>query len=142
MSARNIGIDVQPPQKECADPHCPFHGELSVRGQIIDGKVVSAKMERSVVVRREYLRYVPKYERYEKRTSRYPAHAPPCLDIKAGYDVRIMECRPISKTKSFVVVEAKKGMLGIMGQDYTTDGAEEKAPKAKAAPAKAKKEAA
>lgn len=127
MPAKNIGIDVQSPTKECADAHCPFHGELRVRGQIIDGKVVSAKMERSVVVKREYLRYVPKYERYEKRTSRYAAHHPPCIDLRAGYEVRIMECRPISKTKSFVVVEARRGSLDIMGQDYTDDLKAEKA---------------
>lgn len=139
MSARNIGIDVQSPQKECADPHCPFHGGLSVRGQIIDGKVVSTKMERSVVVKREYLRYVPKYERYEKRTSRYAAHHPPCIDLRAGYEVRIMECRPISKTKAFVVVEARRGSLDIMGQDYTDDL---KAEKAKADKAKAASDAA
>ena len=34
----------------------------------IDGQVVNTKMERSARVQREYLRYVPKYERYEKRT--------------------------------------------------------------------------
>ena len=137
MPAKNIGIDVPAPTKECADAHCPFHGELRVRGQIIDGKVVSAKMEHSVVVKREYLRYVPKYERYEKRTSRYAAHHPPCIDLRSGYEVRIMECRPISKTKSFVVVEARRGSLDIMGQDYTDDLKAEKAKAAKTAGASA-----
>jgi len=138
MSARNIGIDVQAPSRECNDPHCPFHGGLSVRGHIIDGKVVSAKMERSCVVKREYVRYVPKYERYEKRTSRYAAHHPPCIDLKPGYLVRIMECRPISKTKSFVVVEARAGAAEIYGQDYTVDGREAAAEAEPAATPKGK----
>ena len=116
-NARDIGVDVQPPTTECTDPHCPFHGGFSVRGQIIDGQVVNTRMERSARVQREYLRYSPKYERYEKRTSSYTAHAPPCLQVQVGDVVKIMECRPLSKTKSFVVIEAKRGQLRISGED-------------------------
>jgi small subunit ribosomal protein S17 len=117
--ARDIGVDVTPPQQECSDPHCPFHGGFSVRGQIIDGQVMSTRMERSARIQREYLRYIPKFERYEKRTSTYTAHAPPCLDVQVGDLVKIMECRPLSKTKSFVVIEAKRGQLKIVGEDAT-----------------------
>ena len=117
--ARDIGVDVAAPTADCTDPHCPFHGGFSVRGQIIDGQVVNTRMERSARVQREYLRYVPKYERYEKRTSSYNVHAPPCLDVQVGDLVKIMECRPISKTKSFVVIEAKRGQLKISGDDAT-----------------------
>ena len=46
-------------------------------------------MERSARVQREYLRYVPKYERYEKRTSSYNVHAPPCLNVQVGDRVRV-----------------------------------------------------
>lgn len=116
-NARDIGVDVAAPTVECADPHCPFHGGFSVRGQIIDGQVVSTRMERSARVQREYLRYVPKYERYEKRTSSYNVHAPPCLNVQAGDHVKIMECRPLSKTISFVIIEAKRGQLRLSGQD-------------------------
>ena len=35
---RDIGIDVTPPEKECTDQNCPFHGKLSVRGQILEGQ--------------------------------------------------------------------------------------------------------
>ncbi len=103
-NVRNIGIDVVPPTSECDDPHCPFHGNLAVRGQLIDGKVVSVKMDKTAVVERKYLKYQKKYERYEKRTSRYSAHLAPCLDIKAGDNVTIMECRPISKTVAFAII--------------------------------------
>ena len=103
--ARNIGINVQPPKETCADKNCPFHGRLPVRGQVITGVVSSNKMDHSIVVKREYTHYIPKYERYEKRTSYYPAHCAPCMDIALGDKVRIAECRPISKTISFVAIE-------------------------------------
>ena len=102
---RNIGIDVAAPKGECDDPNCPFHGTLPVRGQIIDGVVSTVKMNKTVVVERQFMKYMNKYERYEKRSSRYSAHAPACLGIKAGDRVRIAECRPLSKTVSFVVIE-------------------------------------
>lgn len=122
-NARDIGVDVQAPSTTCTDPHCPFHGGFPVRGQVIDGQVVSTRMERSARVQREYLRYVPKYERYEKRTSSYNVHSPPCLDVQVGDRVKIMECRPVSKTISFVVIEAKRGQLRLEGDDATAKAA-------------------
>jgi len=104
----DIGLDVQPPTESCMDEKCPWHGTLPVRGTQLSGTVVSAKQQGTVVVEREYLKFLPKYERYEKRTSRYLAHAPPCMQAKAGDKVGIMECRPLSKRVSFVVVENRK----------------------------------
>lgn len=104
---RDIGIDVTPPEKRCDDSNCPFHGTLPVRGQMIEGVVVSDRMQRTVIVRKDYRRYMPKYERYEWRTGKYLAHNPPCIDAKVGAKVKIMECRPLSKTKAFVVIEQR-----------------------------------
>jgi len=59
-------------------------------------------------VQREYMRFIPKYERYEKRTSSYLAHAPACMKMDLGDSVSIMECRPLSKRVSYVVIENKK----------------------------------
>ncbi len=98
-------VEMKKPQRTCNDRNCPFHGTLSVRGRVIEGVVVSDKMDKTVIVRRDYLYYIPKYKRYERRHSRIPAHNPPCLDVKVGDRVKIMECRPISKTVSFVVIE-------------------------------------
>jgi small subunit ribosomal protein S17 len=103
--ARNIGVNVQPPTKSCDDKFCPFHGTLPIRGQIITGAVSSVKMKNSIVVKREYMSYIPKFERYEKRTSKYSAHCPPCIKVETGDRVRIAECRPLSKTISFVTIE-------------------------------------
>jgi len=96
---------LKKPKKTCNDQKCPFHGALSIRGRALDGVVVSSKMDKTVVVRRDYLNYVPKLKRYERRRSRIPAHNPPCINAKEDDQVKIAECRPISKTVSFVVVE-------------------------------------
>ena len=107
-AARDIGIDVPPPARTCEDDHCPFHGKLPVRGQILEGVVVSARMQRTVVVEREHMRYLQKFERFEKRTRRMNVHAPPCLGLTPGSRVLFMECRPLSKTVAYVAVRNKE----------------------------------
>merc|ERR1711934_1246795 len=50
------------------DKKCPFTGAVSIRGKIIRGVVKSAgKMTNTITVRRDYLHYIRKYKRYEKR---------------------------------------------------------------------------
>jgi small subunit ribosomal protein S17 len=100
-----MSLTSKKPKKTCNDRNCPFHGELPVRGRVMEGVVVRAKMERTVIVRRDYIHYIPKFMRYERRRSRIPSHNPPCINAKEGDHVRIAECRPISKTVSFVVIE-------------------------------------
>jgi len=100
-----LGLNATKPEEACADPNCPFHGTLAVRGQTLVGTVASTDMDKTVVVEREYDVKVPKYDRYMKRRSRVSAHHPPCLDLEAGDTVRIAETRPLSKTKSHVVIE-------------------------------------
>jgi len=106
--ARNIGVNVPPPEKECDDVNCPFHGKLRVRGLILEGVVIKDAMQRTVVVEREYLLYSSKYKRYERRRSRIHAHNPPCINAKKGDKVIIMECRPIAKSVAFVVIAKKE----------------------------------
>ncbi len=97
-------LSMKKPDKECDDVNCPYHGTLSVRGKTINGTVVSDKMLKSVVIKIEYTRYFPKYERYARMSSRITAHSTPCIDAQTGDKVTIAECRPLSKTKSFVVI--------------------------------------
>ena len=98
-------MELKRPERTCDDPNCPFHGKLKIRGRVLEGVVVSDKMEKSATVRIDYLKYIPKYERYERRHSKIIAHNPPCIDAKVGDKVKIAECRPLSKTKAFVIVE-------------------------------------
>jgi small subunit ribosomal protein S17 len=100
-----MSLVFKKPKKTCEDRNCPFHGELSVRGHILEGMVVSSKMDKTVVVERDYLNYISKFMKYERRRSRISSHNPPCIEAKEGDRVTIAECRPISKTVSFVVVE-------------------------------------
>ena len=102
---KNIGIDVKPPSKSCEDKFCPFHGTLGIRGKLLKGKAISIKAKNMTIVEREYLQYIKKYMMYEKRRSRIPAHLPQCLGVNEGDSVVIAECRPLSKTVSFVVIE-------------------------------------
>ena len=90
---------------ECKDRNCPTHGTLSTRGTQLDGVVASDKMQGTVIVQINRMIKVKKYDRYKKSRSRIPAHSPPCIGAKTGDLVRIMECRKLAKTVSFVVIE-------------------------------------
>ena len=102
---RNIGVSVVSPSKVCDEELCPFHGILSVRGKLLTGVVSSAKAPKMVVVSREYPRPTPKFKRFQRSRSKVHAYLPPCIDAKEGDEVKIAECRPLSKTVSFVVIE-------------------------------------
>lgn len=78
---------------------------LSIRGRKFTGTVVSDKMSKTVTVEWERRKYIPKYERYEKRRTKVKAHNPEEIDAKVGDKVIIAETRPISKTKNFVVIK-------------------------------------
>lgn len=68
------------------------------------GKVVSDKMQETIVVANERRVPHPLYKKYFKKTAKYVAHNAN-NDAKAGDTVRIMETRPLSKTKRWRVVE-------------------------------------
>jgi len=93
---------------ECNDRHCPVHGSIKVRGNVFEGIVVSDKMNKSVVVERKLLKFIPKYERYARTRSKIVAHVPPCMTVKTGDNVEIGETKKISKTKNFVVIKVGK----------------------------------
>jgi len=76
-----------------------------IRGNVFEGKVISAKAARTVTVLRDITRFVNKYERYKKTHSKIKAHVPQNLKVTEGDVVRIGETRKISKTKSFIVME-------------------------------------
>jgi Ribosomal_S17 N-terminal len=45
------------------DHKCPFTGNVSIRGRILSGTVKSTKMNRTLIVRRNYLHFIKKYQR-------------------------------------------------------------------------------
>ncbi len=96
-------------QTECTDIHCPKHAGFVTHGSRVEGTVVSDKMKSGAVVEKVHDFYVPKYERYERRTTRMVVHNPECIKAKIGDKVVLRECRPISKLKTFVIVEKAEG---------------------------------
>ena len=69
-----------------------------------EGVVVSAKMDKTVVVRIERLTRHPVYKKVLRRGRNFKAHDE-LNECREGDRVRIVECRPLSKDKSFRVVE-------------------------------------
>ncbi len=104
----DIGLDVKKPQNTCEDLKCPWHGKLPVRGRVFEGTVKSSRAKNTAVIEWGYNHYSQKYERWERRRSVVSAHNPLCIRAKEGDKVTIAECRPLSKTKSFVVVGMAK----------------------------------
>ncbi len=102
---RSTGFSIEAPKETCTDKNCPFHGTLKSRGKHFTGKVVSDKMQRSVKVEWTGARYIPKYERYKKTKTAVIAHNPQCINAVEGDMVKIAECRPLGKTKNFVVLK-------------------------------------
>lgn len=115
---KNIGLGIkQTPEnirRSYNDKKCPFTGNISIRGRIIRGQVVSTKMNRTLIVRRDYLHWIAKYRRFEKRHKNIPTHCSPCFRIREGDFVTIGQCRPLSKTVRFNVLKLDK-------QNFKTD---------------------
>ena len=101
---KNIGLNIEQPTTDCDDHHCLFHGQISIRGKLIQAKLIKNKARRTAVVRIEFFHYVKKYMRYEKRRRNIIAHISPCLNVNDNDSVTIGECRPLSKNVSFVVL--------------------------------------
>lgn len=106
--SKDIGLGVPEPKETCQDPKCAWHGEMPVRGRIFTGRVKSSRSHGTAIVEWGYDRLVNKYQRYERRKSRVTAHNPPCMKAKEGDMVTIAECRPLSKTKKFVIVNVER----------------------------------
>lgn len=70
----------------------------------LTGKVVSDKMDKSVTVLIERQVKHPIYGKFIKRSTKVHAHDE-ANQCKTGDLVKVVECRPISKTKSWKLVE-------------------------------------
>ena len=70
--------------------------------RVLQGTVVSDKQDKTVIVRVNRRVMHPLYKKYITRSKRYAAHDEG-NQFKAGDTVRIRECRPISKRKTWEV---------------------------------------
>ncbi|MBS3150997.1 30S ribosomal protein S17 [Candidatus Woesearchaeota archaeon] len=78
---------------------------INPHGRTFSGIVISRRMQKTAKVAWERRLYLKKYERYEKRKSSVMAHIPEGIELEEGDKVIIQECRPISKTKHFIIIK-------------------------------------
>ena len=75
--------------------------------RILQGTVITASSEKTIVVKVERRVRHPLYKKTIKRSNNFHAHDGG-NDCKVGDQVRIIECKPISKKKSWSVMQEKK----------------------------------
>ncbi|MCY0890345.1 MAG: 30S ribosomal protein S17 [Pyrobaculum arsenaticum] len=109
VEVRDIGIPwILSPAAVCDDPLCPWHGHLKVRLKLLEVTVEKTRMRKAAVVVHEWLHYIRKYNRYERRRRKLHVRVPECIEVKPGDKVIIAETRPLSKTISWVVIGKKE----------------------------------
>jgi len=79
--------------------------------RILEGKVVSDKQDKTVMVLVERRFMHPVYKKYLKKSKKFAAHDE-TNSCKEGDVVQIIECRPISKNKSWTVYADKDAVTG------------------------------
>ncbi len=115
----------------CTDAHCAKHGSVKTHGRTFVGTVIDSKMQRTATIEWPRTMFIHKYERTATLRSRIKAHNPDCISAKKGDIVRIQECRPLSKTKTFVILE-------VTGQNQSFMAREELLMEAKQRPVEKK----
>ena len=107
---KSVGLGYAVPKEAIngvyIDKKCPFTGKISIRGRVVRGVVRSTKMNKTIIVRRDYMHFLKKYQRYEKRHKNFAVHVSPAFRLKAGDEVVCGECRPLSKTVRYNVIKS------------------------------------
>jgi small subunit ribosomal protein S17 len=78
--------------------------ERKVIKRTLTGKVVSDKMDKTITVKIERQVKHPLYGKFIKRSTKVHAHDE-SNECKMGDTVTVVECRPLSKSKSWQLVE-------------------------------------
>merc|ERR1711998_249410 len=120
---KNCGLGIKTPRTAIegtyVDKKSPWTGNVQIRGKLITGVIKTTKMKNTVIIRKDYLHYIKKYNRFEKRHKNTPVHVSPAFRVKAGDEILAGQCRPISKTVRFNMLKVirsaggdKKGFAG------------------------------
>ncbi len=78
--------------------------ETASKRKVREGVVVSTKMQKTITVKVERTVRHPTFEKVITRAKKYYAHNEN-PDVKVGQKVRIIETRPMSKLKRWIVLE-------------------------------------
>ena len=84
--------------------------------RVLTGRVTSDKMDKTVTVLVDRRVMHPLYKKFIRRSKKYAAHDE-ANDCKTGDLVRIIECPPISKRKTWTVIERNGATLATAPQD-------------------------
>ena len=88
------------------------------RGRTFVGTIIKAKAQQTATLEFERRKFIPKYERYRIARTKLTVHNPENINATKGDIVQVQECRPLSKTKSFVITK-------VIGKDRRFLEAEE-----------------
>jgi small subunit ribosomal protein S17 len=96
--------------------------------RVLSGRVTSDKMDKTVTVLVDRRVMHPLYKKFIRRSKKYAAHDEENI-CKIGDTVRIEECKPISKRKTWLVIErngaplAGELLAGVSVADAPNEGA-------------------
>ncbi|MBT3261996.1 30S ribosomal protein S17 [Candidatus Woesearchaeota archaeon] len=79
--------------------------KIRTHGRTFVGRVISDVFHKTTTIEFDRKVYVSKYERFQKRKTRIKVHVPEDFKLAKGDMLKIIETRPISKTKNFVAME-------------------------------------
>eukprot|EP00310_Coccolithus_braarudii_P024313 CAMPEP_0183336968 /NCGR_PEP_ID=MMETSP0164_2-20130417/4790_1 /TAXON_ID=221442 /ORGANISM="Coccolithus pelagicus ssp braarudi, Strain PLY182g" /LENGTH=165 /DNA_ID=CAMNT_0025506601 /DNA_START=36 /DNA_END=533 /DNA_ORIENTATION=- len=121
---KQVGLGIKTPRTAIegtyVDKKCPWTGNVHIRGKLITGVIKTTKMKNTLIIRKDYLHYIKKYNRFEKRHKNTPVHVSPAFRVKPGDEILAGQCRPLSKTVRFNMLKViraaggdKKGFSGM-----------------------------
>jgi small subunit ribosomal protein S17 len=91
------------------------------RRKVLLGQVVSNRMQKTITVRVERRLRHPIYERVVKRSKKFHAHDEN-NQCQIGDQVRIIETRPLSKTKRWRLLEIVRRQVGVVTESQVEGG--------------------
>jgi small subunit ribosomal protein S11e len=113
---KSVGLGIKTPRSAIegtyVDKKCPWTGNVNIRGKLITGVIKTTKMKNTIIIRKDYLHYIKKYNRFEKRHKNTPVHCSPCFRVKAGDEILAGQCRPLSKTVRFNMLKVIRAAAG------------------------------
>jgi len=118
-----VGLGIKTPRTAIegtyVDKKCPWTGSVNIRGKLITGVIKTTKMKNTVIIRKDYLHYIKKYNRFEKRHKNTPVHCSPAFRVKPGDEILAGQCRPISKTVRFNMLKVIRAAAGGDKKTFT-----------------------